>query len=448
MLSAANRWIRYIHFMFGFSLPVLSSVVFAQPSVPLLTVSKAVSTALEKNPLFLGSKEAINQANAQVPFVRSALMPNLTYFTSAGSKQDATANTPKFDGHAYNIYESDLRLTQPIFAYGSLSAISAAKKDVQLSQVNSQLSRRNLISIVVLSYYGVVLASRNFDTLLRQQKIVNESLAIAQRRYKIGRGQLLDVLQVKTQLALLASQVASARNQIEIATASLASYLSEPQASKFRIKNTMNVPEIKKIDQTVHPAKGEILELERNRLALEKIEDQKSVLLGQSLPSLSLTADYFYNSNKAPDLYSGSSSSWQAQAVLTIPLFSGLSSVYQRRAIVSQRAQLELEKNHLQNQTDLLQITSRKSLETAMQTIISGDEALILAQASFDQAKKNYQFATIDFLQYLSVQKDFVLAEQSSSAYKYNYIAALADYYTAHGQDMNSLVEVMEEANR
>ena len=78
---------------------------------------------------------------------------------------------------------------------------------------------------------------------------------------------------------------------------------------------------------------------------------------------------------------------------------------------------------------------------------MTGTEAFKLALDSYKEARRNYTLATIDFVQFLSVQQAYAQAEQALNTYRYNYIAALGNYYAASGQNMQQLVDLLEKAN-
>jgi len=427
------------------------SVGHAQPTInqDQLSLHDAVQFALQNNPSFRESVEKINQTETEIPLARSLIFPTLTAAGQAQRAKDANFNlAPRFDGKPYNQYDATLRLTQIIFQIGTLSGINAAQKDVGISKLNAQISARNLINNTIQAYYQVVVSARNIDTLLLQQKIVQESLGVAQHRERVGRGQLLDVLQVKTQLSLLEGQIATARNLLQIAVANLVNILGGAAKSEIRLKDRLEGPDIAEVDQNVDLKNYTIPEIEADLLSIQRIDDQRQVMWGQNLPNVSLFGNYNYTSYKQADLFDASANSWNFGILLTIPLFSGFSTLYQDRSLLSQRLQLELDKQNVENEVSYQQITSRKNLETAKSSIVTGTEALRLAEASSNEARRNFRNATIDFVQLLTVQQAFVQAEQTLNASRYNYILALANYYAASGQDMAKLVALLERTNQ
>lgn len=172
---------------------------------------------------------------------------------------------------------------------------------------------------------------------------------------------------------------------------------------------------------------------------------KKRVILGTNLPTLNLTGDYMRNSYHRPEYFNGDAASWIAGVQLVIPLFSGLSSKYQRQSLDSQKKQLEYNKENIEHQTTLNQVGSRANLEAAQASIVSGEEALRLATASLNEAKRLYRLENVDLLQFLAVQQAYVQAEQTLNTTKFNYITALVTYYSALGQSLNGLVALLED---
>ncbi len=425
------------------------SVARAQAPVQDLSIHDAVQLAIQNNPAFRESVEKITQAETEVPLARALIFPTLAAVGDAQRVKDSNlGQNPRFDGKPFNQYDASLKLTQIIFQMGTLSGISAAQKDASISKLNAQISARNLMNLTIQAYYQVVLSSRNIETLLRQQRIVRESLDVAQHRERNGRGQVLDVLQVKTQLALLDGQIATARNQLAIAVASLANTIGGATQNMIRVKDHLEAPDIPDVDQDVDLKNYTIPEIESDLLSIQRLDDQRQVMWGQNLPNISLFGNYNFTNYKQSDLFDDSANSWSFGLQLTIPLFSGLSTIYQNRSLLSQRLQLEFDKKNVENQVAYQQITSRKNLETAKDSISTGIDALKLAEASSNEARRNYRNATIDFVQLLTVEQSFVQAEQTLNSSRYNYITALANYYAASGQDMAKLVALLERTNK
>ena len=338
------------------SQPVLPS------APPTLTLRAAVDIATENNPLLRESREAAVQSEYGIPVARSALLPNISGVGTAIYEKDAAnrATINNFGGDPYNTYNAALKATQPLFFYGSFSAVDVAKKSYEIAKVNTEITQRNLVSTVINDYYSLLLDMQNVDTFLRQQQIEQESLKTANDRERTGRGQLLDVLQVKTQLALLIAQIANAQNQVQIAAAQLANALGESQRTQLHVYGALDAPSIAVIDSTINLHNFRLPELDSNFLSIQQVDDERDVLLGQQLPKLTANGQYGYLSYLKSDLFDGSSREWQIGVELDIPIFSGLSYVFQRKALISQQTQLQIDRTNIENNLTLAQVTSPK----------------------------------------------------------------------------------------
>jgi len=425
----------------------LVSMVARSESEPILGLREAVDRALAKNPSYQATNEKIQQNEQQISVTKSALLPNLSLSAGVNEQKDANSSPmARFGGEPYNNYSSDLKLQLPLFTYGSFAAVESARKEENVSRLDREIQRRVLISNVIQAYYQVALTMRNVDTYKRQYKIEQESLAVAERRSRTGRGQVLDVLQVKTQLALLKSKIAASENEVATAAATLMNWLSEPNAKFVHVKNILEAPDLAVIDRQVPLTAFRLPELEQNRLKINQIEDQKSMKLGQHLPQLSATGSYTYKSTKLADWFADTSAGWIAGVQLTVPLFSGFSSRFEQESLNAQRRALEYERLKIENDAHLNQVTSRKKLETAAQILIDDTEALRLATASSDEARRMFRFSTIDFVNFLTVQNSYVQAEQTLNNDRYQYLVALTKYFAATGQDLSKLVDLFEGA--
>lgn len=427
---------------------VVSCFAYGEEQGKPLHLKDAVDIATHNNPLLKESKEKIDQTKDLVPVSRAPLFPNLSLAAGGAGRQDAAANVSKlYNGNIYSAFTSDAHLSQPLVQFGLISSINSAKKDVEIQKLNAEISERDLTNQVIQGFYQVVLASRNLNTLISEEKIVQESLKTAEKRERTGRGQLLDVLQIKTQIALIEAQIIVAKDAVRSASATLASLLGDPNAKEVAVVDGLDFPELSVVDSNVNLKSSHLPEVDQAKIAVAQIQDQKEIVLGPHLPSINLTADYMWNSYQRPEFFSGNYSSWVAAIQLVIPIFSGLSSVYQRQALDSERIQLEYGMQNIENQTKLNQVTSRANLEGAQASIVSGEEALKLATASLNEANRLYRIENIDLLQFLTVQQAYVQAEQTLNATKYNYIAALGNYYVSSGQRLNDLVDLLENKN-
>lgn len=416
----------------------------ASASESVLDLKEIIKIAHENNPSLKAAEEKLNQYDAQKKLVKSPLYPNLSWNLGGVYQKDAVyTGSAKFNGDPYNQYSSDLKLTQNIYTKGAFSALSVADFDKKIQLANVEIAKRTLTQNIIEAFYHFILYQQNLENLLKNQEIIQQSLATSNQRYQRGRGQLLDILQVKTQLALIQPQVEQAKNQFEIAAQQLITYMGEKDYPSLKIKGKLKTLFLKDVQKYIDLKNYHLPEYELNQLQLTQLDFAREVALGKDYPSVKLVGDYVYNNYKKVDLFSDYSHSWSVQVQLTIPLFSGFSSFDEKSILASQNYQLRIAKRDLENTLSQKQVASLKDLETSETSLVSAALAVKLAEDSQKEAGRIYKLSQIDFLQFLTVQQAALQAKSSFELLKYQSIVAYVNYFVATGQPLATLVEIL-----
>lgn len=434
--------IRFL-FIIGLS-SALSFEALADPLV--LELRDVLKIARENNPLLQIQKEKLVEFEARKDLSKSPLYPELSWNLNGTYKKDAVNGSPKFEGNAYNSYGSDLKLDQTLYAKGLFSAIKLADFDLSIQSVNSELEERKLTQNIIEAFYRFILNQQNLESLLKTQDIIQKSLATSNKRYNTGRGQLLDILQVKTQLALIQPKVDQAKNQFEIAAQQLIYFMGDKNHAQFKIKGRLKTLLLKDVQKYLDLKNFRLPEYELNQLQISQLSKIRDVTLGKDFPKLSLIGDYRYDNTKKAELFSDYSHSWAVALELTIPLFSGFSSSYERSILSSREAQLQIARRDLENDLTLKQVSSFKNLETSETSLVSAESAVKLAEESQLEAARIYRLAQIDFLQFLTVQQAALEARASLDQLKFQSIVAYSNYFVASGQPLDILINILTDS--
>lgn len=418
------------------------------PAVPLpseLHLQEAISIALEQSPNLQAFRERITEAEAQITQARATVLPNISGTVWGTYRKDASEDPgSRFQGEPYNQYQLGLRVTQPLFVLGSLSAIDSFRQESGIRTLDREVAARDLSRDVILSFYKILLDQTLLEALVRTEAIQKESLTTAEYRHRIGRGQLLDVLQVKTELALLAPRIEQAKTQIVVDSARLATLLGSPETRELKPRGSLDKIPLRQLSESERGEAKPLPELERNLASQRKNESERSGVLGQNWPQLNAIVDWSRFAFSGEELLSSSVSSWSLGLQLSIPIFSGLSSLSERRIFAARQSQLEYQMNELQNQISFNQIQAQRELQLRREVIISASEAYSLAGKSVSEAQRAYRLATIDFIQFLSAQRAYLEARSSLYQARYDYLSALTNYFVASGIPLNSLLSYLK----
>lgn len=411
-----------------------------------LDLAGAVGQGLERSPVVREAAEKLNQYRHEKNQLRSTLLPDIDLSAISTTRKDSVADktvgSVPFGGESYNLYTVGVRGEQTLFTYGTFAGVGRGEVQRQIGEKDLEIARRDLTRQVISAFYATVMNENLVRLLENQEKSVRDTLAIAQRRLGLG-GKRIDVLQVRTQLALLKPKIQSARNELAASTATLASLIGRSEAGELRIRNHLPALSIQEIEKAVNFKQARIPELQRLRLQRENLDALKTVALGKHLPSVKIVGDYNFINYSKSALFDGASKSWSVQLVLSVPLFSGFSSLPERRSFVAQDAQLEAQERNSSNDIQLQQIRSRKELESAEASLASAEEGAKLARESLIEARREYRVGLIDFLQYFQIERALFEAESSLLQLRYDAIQALSNYFVFSGQPLTDLIGLL-----
>jgi len=429
-------------------LGVLFTHTLAGAAVPtrVLTIKSARDAAAAYNPDLRSTQERLTELRAVKGQAISALFPSLTASGQANYRKDAANGAAAFGGEPYNSYRIGVDLVQPIYNGGAnFAALAQIKKEEAIRNYDVQIAERELVLNVIQSFYTVILNERILFNLRKNYEIEKKVLVTAQDRYRIGRGQLLDVLQIKTTMALLDPKIAEAQKNLETSVAAFAS-LTGIHGGSVSLIGGLDFP----VDQFQVKAPPEITlpELERIHAQQRQFADIRNVSLAKHYPQLSATGTWGRSAFSRQDLVNGFSTAWNLGLQLSIPLFSGLSSVSERRQLTSQEAQLAISEYKTTDASALNQIRADKELVLRRELVAANRKAAELSVESLKEAEKNYRLQTADFLKLLQAQQNHLDAQVSFDQAKYNFIVAVAKYFAATGLPLDEVITWLDKGKQ
>ncbi|MGZ3700032.1 MAG: TolC family protein, partial [Bdellovibrionota bacterium] len=409
--------------------------------------SEAVDRAIMQNSNVRKAREKVNEINAQYSWALSQIAPTIGINTQYSFKKDSVnTNAVVNFGNPYNNYLLTSSITQPIFDGGAfISGFRVAKKDIDLAQVGLRISERDTAVAVIKAFYKLFVAEAHFNMLKATDVAQRDMLAMAEKRLKIGREQQLDVLQMRAQLALLQPQIIQAGNDWEIAATDFANTLEEPELKEFRVHGSLVAPDWKSIEATTSHHAELPYEIQQAQLQEQELDYKRDAQLAKHYPNLSAFGNFGFTSLAFTQLFSTDSMSWAFGVQLQIPLFSGLSSVFERRQLSSQITQLAYQENRTRTDLSLNKAKALKGLEYSQRKIASAEDAYRQAATAIEAARKTYRLATVTYIQLFTAEQNFFNAETARDQARYDYLTNLADFYVAAGLPLDHLVQALTQ---
>jgi outer membrane protein TolC len=412
-----------------------------------LSIQDAVKRALDRNPTVLSNRERVEEAGHAYSYAISQFLPNLAGNASA-FKQKAAVNgiSVPFGGESYNQYTLQLKLVQPLYQGGAImSGLHAAEKELDIRKKDLEISERDVTAQVINSFYSVMLNQQLLNVLNYTLNEEKQTQALVEKYQKIGRTQLLDVLQIKTQVALIYPRISTAENQMKSSASQLMSLLHDNQTEAVNLTGDLVYIDPATVSKVL-TMKRERPELARSRIVIDQFDDKSTVSLATYNPSFNLQALYGKTANSQSDLLNDFSNTWSVGFQLTVPIFSGLASVHEKRVLASQEKQLEYNQQSLLDNLAYSQVQAERNLDVAAAVLKSSKEASEYSTASLKEAQREFKMATSSYTQLNTSEQNFLDAQTRFIGAKYDYIDAVTKYFVSAGIPIHELVQLLATA--
>jgi outer membrane protein TolC len=168
---------------------------------PLPAYSDIETSVMAKNPELRAAQESVRQEEFNISIAHAAFYPSLSfdYFFGINSRQFAV-----HDAEGFNRLGSSAQATLniPVWNWGSTrSKIRQADIRRQQAQLDLELARRQLTSLLHTLYLEAQSAQAQLDSLKNSMSDAQESLRLTQLRYQAGEVTVLEVVDAQSTLA-------------------------------------------------------------------------------------------------------------------------------------------------------------------------------------------------------------------------------------------------------
>lgn len=446
--------------MFSFlSTLILSSASAAPAPTPaptttpthVYTVETALQAVLERRPEVLEKRERVREGEAGIWKAWGSVAPNVTGNLNAYGKRDAPGNpNALFSGDYYNLYQASLELKQPIFSGGALwGEVQRQRAELNGKRVDLAIEERKASERLLKSFYKMLLAETQHKTLLKQEEVRENSLKIAQSRYRVGNEKELAVLRTRTQLALLKPQILSAKNDLTVAAMDFALLVGELDRASFRILGSLDAPEWAPLAARMRERYSvRKLEVERKELDVEALRSQRLVTMSTHWPSLGLVGTLERDAYRKSDLMDPDFSYWSVGLKLSIPLFSGLTSFAERRVLAAQEAALRVQEKGLRDDAANALASAQMNLNEAIDSVAATKEALPLAERAAELARRNYRLGIATYIELSDAETNYVDAQLTLDKARHRVLEMMVEYFNAAGWPLQELSAALPKTRR
>jgi len=414
------------------------------PAPVVLSISDAIKKGLEYSPDVKKAEGSLREASGNLDKARGALFPTINAVGSAINQQtSSTAKTASIttttSSYVGDTYSAGLTLSQPLYAGGAITAgLSLFKTNEDIARQALFIAKQTLLNSLLTAYYALVQAEMTLEAAQANRDILKSYVEITTHYARIGRSRKMDELQAQANYSLSLITVEQNQNTLNAAQANVNRYLGEPKSTIVKSNYRVTISPIGNLtaQEALEAAVKANPTILTDKMNVSNVDNSRDVDLAADMPTLYFNATGGYQSPDVPDLWQSSSQYYSAGLTLTVPIFSGLTSLSKRKIYSAQtyeqEKQLQSDKDNLRVQIEnaILSIHSTQAqLDVAVRSVKE-------ARAALDLANKGYREGTASSTDVITLQATRYTAEQGFITAQFAYLTALLTLRQQMGIDL------------
>jgi len=397
-----------------------------------LTLDKAISIALEKNPLITSKKNEVTASGEGKRAAWGELLPQINSYGSYSRLSDPVAVTPAKsaskppDAFSRSLYRYGVNLKLPVYEGGRLWAqVSIAGFSKAISEANLRFTRQDIIANVTNIFNRILflksLIRAREETLVALEKLQKD----AKTRLSVGRIAPVDLMRIETQVASQKQALIDTREDERRSRQTLGFLIGTDPSSLPDAKGILLPPSKYPITDRMNRKFDEII---RNRpdvrRGIEEVERARAEVRfarGYHLPSLDIVGDY---GRRAGSGFNGDDTVWSYGLNISFNIFSG--GVISAR-VGEAEAKLLSAKNRLHN----TKLNARTELLHAVSLLRSARHRFKVARDIEATAMESFRVEDLKYSRGAGTITDSLITQAEWLSARANELSALYDIHRA-----------------
>jgi outer membrane protein len=351
---------------------------------PAIGLQEAIETALRAGPELLLAIEDVARARALTREARAGAIPTLAgnaTYTRLDAERSVGGNRLAGRDQIF----ANLLVSAPLLSTQRWVALRHAKNDRTSAELQVQAARREVALAVAHAYLTVIAQHRNIDVQQRALGNARAHYDNAHARYEGGIGNQLDDVRANQEVANSESQLASARAALVSAQEELGLLLggSGPRDARDIEREPQAAPP----EDVAQAAEGRA----DVRASQQLVKSAHSVVHDSWADYMPILTGVFQPFFQDPPTVQYPRTGWQAQLILSVPLFDGTlrNAQYAERKSALSRSRIEL---------DALLRRARSEIRVAADAVQRADESLEAAQRAAELARQALSMANAAYV--------------------------------------------------
>ncbi len=419
---------QYQRWLAGGLAPIFLLLVFCRPvlGAPIeLSIDDSIALALKNNPsIKIANSErektywAVKQAEAAKGFTIGYTHTDERYNTPPTTLVPRYTWTTKFD--------NEFSLSLPIYTGGKIeSQIDQAKLNLKVSDLNVTATKQQLQQSVITDYFSVLQYRNNLKVSQETVKNYESHLKNVELQYDVGTVAKSDVLASEVSLANAQDSLIKARNNYELAVATLNNAIGLPLDSELELKEDLKYEKYNlNLDDCIQYALAHRPEIEEYQTKISIAQDDVKIAKSSDSPTVDFVATQDWYDKDFPG---ADNSNWLVGITASWNVFdSGLN----KSKIKQAQSSLDTAQEQFRQERDAILLEVRQYYLSMREA----EKRIDTSQVAVDQAEENLKIAEVRYNAGVGTNLDVLDAVLALNQAKTNYIQALYDYNTGKAQ--------------
>ena len=318
-------------------------------------------------------------------------------------------------------------------------------KSIQLSEIemkaaleSARSTKIDMIMQVKNSFYGILMLEESLDVLSQSYKNAKETATNIKNMYDNGLAAEYDMLRSDVAVRNMLPIITQTENGLELAKMQMKVLLSldidTPIELMGDISSYQNQIENSTILNSIDlSGNSDIRYLD---IQLEKMNKNFEVVRSQRLPSLAGFANYQLQTQSQEFTFNTIwSNSFAVGFAIQVPIFNKFSTSMKEKQIKVGINQLQYQRELLHDSMNLAATNSLNEMTTNKMQMTSDEQAVKLAEKSYEIAKVRYSSGTGTLLELNDAEMALTNSKLNLNQTIYNYIKAKNEYEKVLGQE-------------
>jgi outer membrane protein TolC len=379
-----------------------------------LTFAEAIRRAVERNPTTLQAIAEIQRAQGIFEEVRAPALPtlfaqgSLTRLDNDRNSTEVIANPASPGGiqtvpvvlAAKNQRAANITLSIPLLAPKAWLQAAQAHEQVDIARYSLEDARRVVAVAAARAYLAVMAQHRLVEIDLQARVDAKAHLDDAHARFEVGSGNRLDEVRAAQELETDESQLAVALSNVTHAVEALGVLVGAD--GPIEVTEDLQLPNPPAPSEALQDAETARADIVAGKMRTEAARKVVRDDYADYLPLLTAVIEPFYQD---PALSTVPQTGWQAQLVLTIPLYDGGARYgqHKERKALYQESQIAL---------DNLLRQARSDVRTAFDSVKRADEGLLSARNAAKLGHEALEMTNLAYREGATNDLEVVDAEQ------------------------------------